>query len=34
MDESDNIADLQSYARKSWENRAKRMGIIKDKKEE
>jgi len=34
MDESDNIADLQSYARKSWENRAKRMGIIEDKKEE
>ena len=30
MDESDNIADLQSYARKSWENRAKRMGIIED----
>ncbi len=34
MDESDNIADLQSYARKSWENRAKRMGIIEDGKEE
>jgi len=32
MDESDNIADLQSYARKSWENRAKRMGIIEDEK--
>jgi CBS domain containing-hemolysin-like protein len=32
MDESDNIADLQSYARKSWENRAKRMGIVEDKK--
>ncbi|PWG04592.1 CNNM domain-containing protein [Polaribacter aquimarinus] len=30
MDESDNIADLQSYARKSWENRAKKMGIIED----
>ncbi|ARV06731.1 hemolysin [Polaribacter sp. SA4-10] len=28
MDESDSVADLQSYARKSWENRAKRMGII------
>ena len=33
MDESDNVADLQSYARKSWENRAKKMGIIKDSKE-
>ena len=30
IDESDNIADLQSYARKSWENRAKRMGIVED----
>ena len=28
MDESDKIADLQSYARKSWEKRAKQMGII------
>ena len=34
MDESDNIADLQSYARKSWESRAKRMGVIEDKKED
>ena len=33
MDESDNIADLQSYARKSWESRAKRMGVIEDKKD-
>ena len=33
MDESDNVADLQAHARKSWENRAKRMGIIEDKKE-
>ncbi|CAL2102427.1 Hemolysin [Tenacibaculum sp. 190130A14a] len=28
MDESDNVADLQNLARKSWENRAKRLGII------
>lgn len=28
MDESDNIADLQTFARKSWETRAKRLGII------
>ncbi len=28
MDESDNVADLQSLARKSWEKRAKRLGII------
>lgn len=34
MDESDKIADLQLYARKSWESRAKRMGIIEDGKEE
>ena len=34
MDESDNIADLQSYARKSWKDRAKRMGIIENKKDE
>ncbi|WP_299156890.1 CNNM domain-containing protein [uncultured Tenacibaculum sp.] len=31
MDESDNVADLQSMARKSWEQRAKRLGIIDDK---
>lgn len=30
MDESDNIADLQHMARKSWEARAKRLGIIDD----
>ena len=30
MDETDNIADLQLYARKSWESRAKKMGIIED----
>lgn len=28
MDESDHIADLQSLARKNWENRAKKMGLI------
>lgn len=28
MDESDNVADLQMMARKSWEHRAKRLGII------
>lgn len=28
MDESDNIADMQNLARKRWEQRAKKMGII------
>jgi len=28
MDESDNISDLQKLARKSWEARAKRLGIF------
>ena len=28
MDESDNIADLQSHARKSWEIRAKNLGLL------
>ncbi|AOW20983.1 CNNM domain-containing protein [Urechidicola croceus] len=28
MDESDNVADLQDLARKNWEKRAKRLGII------
>ncbi len=28
MDESDNVANLQNLARKSWEERAKRLGII------
>lgn len=32
MDESDNVADLQLLARKSWEIRAKRLGIIEEKK--
>ncbi|GAA4295545.1 CNNM domain-containing protein [Aestuariibaculum suncheonense] len=30
MDESDNVSDLQHLARKSWEARAKRLGIIDD----
>lgn len=28
MDESDNVEDLQSLARKNWHSRAKRLGII------
>ena len=28
MDESDNVADLQQLARKSWERRAKKLGLI------
>lgn len=28
MDESDHVEDLQSLARKNWESRAKRLGII------
>ena len=31
MDESDNVADLQLMARKSWEQRAKRLGLLDDK---
>jgi len=34
MDETDSVADLQALARKSWETRAKKMGIIEDTKEE
>ena len=30
MDESDNVEDLQVLARKNWEHRAKRLGIIED----
>ena len=30
MDESDNVSDLQLLARKSWESRAKKLGIIDD----
>ncbi len=33
MDESDNIEDLQMMARKSWERRAKRLGLIEEKPE-
>ena len=33
MDESDNIEDLQMMARKSWESRAKRLGLIEEKPE-
>lgn len=32
MDESDNVEDLQMLARKSWERRAKRLGIIEEQK--
>ena len=28
MDESDNVSDLQHMARKSWETRAKKLGIL------
>jgi CBS domain containing-hemolysin-like protein len=34
MDESDNVADLQMLARKSWKTRAKLLGIIEEKKSE
>lgn len=34
MDESDNVADLQNLARKSWEARAKRLGLLEDSKPE
>ena len=30
MDESDNVADLQSLARQNWEARAKRLGMLDD----
>lgn len=30
MDESDNVEDLQSLARKNWHKRAQRLGIIED----
>ena len=30
MDESDSVADLQALARKSWKNRAERMGITEE----
>lgn len=31
MDESDSVANLQELARKNWENRAKRSGVIEEK---
>ena len=34
MDEQDNIEDMQMMARKTWEKRAKKLGIISPKKEE
>lgn len=34
MDESDNIADLQLMARENWETRAKKIGLIEEKKTE
>ncbi|HZW62621.1 MAG TPA: hemolysin family protein [Flavobacteriaceae bacterium] len=34
MDESDNVEDLQLMARRSWENRAKKLGLITDEGEE
>lgn len=30
MDESDSVADLQQQARKSWESRAKRLGMLRN----
>ena len=33
MDESDNVEDLQVLARKNWETRAKRLGIIEEESE-
>lgn len=30
MDESDNVADLQMLARRSWETRAKRLGLLEE----
>ena len=32
VDESDNTEDMQALARKNWEKRAKRMGILSNKK--
>ncbi|PKV49030.1 CBS domain containing-hemolysin-like protein [Aquimarina sp. MAR_2010_214] len=34
VDESDTDANMQDLARKNWENRARRLGILDDKKEE
>ena len=30
MDESDSVADLQEYARNSWESRAKKLGLLEE----
>ena len=34
MDESDNVEDLQLMARKSWESRAKKFGLIEGSKDQ
>ena len=34
MDESDSVSDLQVQARKNWESRAKKLGLIDDPKKE
>lgn len=34
MDESDSVEDMQVLARKSWERRAKRLGLIQRKEEQ
>ncbi|MFD0977169.1 CNNM domain-containing protein [Salinimicrobium gaetbulicola] len=34
MDESDNIEDMQVMARKNWEQRARKLGIIKEKRKD
>src|SRR5690606_31819358 len=28
MDETDSVSDLQAYARKKWEDRARKLGLI------
>ena len=33
VDESDTETDMQVLARKNWENRARRLGILEDKEE-
>ena len=34
MDESDNVEDMQMLARKNWERRAKRLGLIQRKEDQ
>ena len=34
MDESDNVEDMQMLARKNWERRAKRIGLIQRKQDQ